>query len=746
MRLISPLSRFVMRAAVEQCRTWQQRGLDIRVAVNLSVHDIQSLDLVEETASLLSTRGVSPDRLCLEITESALLADPWRAREILGRLRALGVRTAIDDFGTGYSSLAYLKDLPLDELKIDRSFVKDMACDPGCRAIVRAVIDLAHDLGLRAIAEGVEDRAIREVLASLGCDMAQGYYFSPPITADDLVDWATRGTNCRLDETARTAVDATRRERSRVRQARLVAEEEFLARKRAEEALRVSEARYRMVVDNVKDVIFQVDSKSCWGFLNPAWEDLTGFTVEETLGQTCLDFVHPDDCEIPRKAFVRVVARTAESCRFELRFRTRGGDFRWVDVFATTTVGDDGRMVGAYGTLSDITDRKQAEERRRSLEQTEKLRALGQMASGVAHDLNQSLGLIAGYGDIAMRALDQQQPDLAAVREALPVITQAALDGGHTVRRLLTFSGGRVAGEAECLDMALILHEVAGLTAPRWRDAAQAEGRRIELCVDAEPNLFIRGRAAELREALTNLVFNAVDAMPAGGKISLAACRSEDHVSVSVTDSGVGMSADIQTRIFEPFFSTKGERGTGLGLAQVFGIVEQHGAEIAVDSTLGRGTAFRLTFAVAVPAELHVDRRVPRPLPGAPRALRILAVDDEPAMGSMIRRILRPDGHMVVTACTGEEALESLAAQPFDVLISDVGMGPRMNGWELAAEVHRRQPGLPVVLATGWGAVIDPADACAKGIYAVLAKPYQPADLQDILAQLQHHDPAKQAA
>jgi signal transduction histidine kinase len=254
-------------------------------------------------------------------------------------------------------------------------------------------------------------------------------------------------------------------------------------------------------------------------------------------------------------------------------------------------------MIGAYGTLSDINDRKQAEEHRQALEQTEKLRALGQMASGVAHDLNQSLGLIAGYGHIAIRALDQQQPDLHAMREALPVITQAAMDGGQTVRRLLTFARGRADGEPERLDIATILHEVAGLTAPRWRDAAQAEGSPIDTRVEAHLGLFICGRAAALREALTNLVFNAVDAMPGGGTITLAARQDGDQVIVTVTDSGIGMSPDVQARIFEPFFSTKGERGTGLGLAQVFGIVEQHKAEIAVDSAPARGTTFRLTFA-----------------------------------------------------------------------------------------------------------------------------------------------------
>jgi CheY-like chemotaxis protein len=358
------------------------------------------------------------------------------------------------------------------------------------------------------------------------------------------------------------------------------------------------------------------------------------------------------------------------------------------------------------------------------------------MASGVAHDLNQTLGLIVGNGHIAMRALDQQQPDLGVVREALPAITQAAVDGGQTVRRLLTFARGRADGEAERLDVASILGEVARLTAPRWRDAAQAEGRPIELRVDARPGLLICGLSAALREALTNLVFNAVDAMPDGGTISMAAQQDGQRVVVTVTDSGVGMSAEIQARIFEPFFSTKGERGTGLGLAQVFGIVEQHDAEIAVDSTPGRGTAFRLTFAAASPAALPLDTRTRKPETETRPHLRILAVDDEPAMGSMLRRLLRPDGHTVVAVTAAEEALQRLETEPFDVVISDVGMGRGMNGWELATEVHRRQPELPFVLATGWGATIDPTEARTKGIHAVLAKPYPPAALHTILGQL----------
>jgi PAS domain S-box-containing protein len=395
---------------------------------------------------------------------------------------------------------------------------------------------------------------------------------------------------------------------------------------------------------------------------------VTGFTSEETLGRACLDFMHPEDHGRSREAFLGVAAGTADSCRFELRFLTKNDGFRWVEVFGKTVLNSEGRIVGVYGTLSDIHDRKQAEEQRRALEQTEKLR--------------------------------------------------------------------RADGEAERLDVASILHEVAGLTAPRWRDGTQAEGRPIEVRVDVGPGLFICGRSADLREALTNLVFNAVDAMPGGGTISLAARQDGERVVVTVTDSGIGMSAEIQTRIFEPFFSTKGERGTGLGLAQLFGIVEQHDAEIAVDSTPGRGTAFRLTFAAASPAALPLDTRTRKPETETRPHLRILAVDDEPAMGSMLRRLLRPDGHTVVAVTAAEEALQRLETEPFDVVISDVGMGRGMNGWELATEVHRRQPELPFVLATGWGATIDPTEARTKGIHAVLAKPYPPAALHTILGQL----------
>jgi CheY-like chemotaxis protein len=211
---------------------------------------------------------------------------------------------------------------------------------------------------------------------------------------------------------------------------------------------------------------------------------------------------------------------------------------------------------------------------------------------------------------------------------------------------------------------------------------------------------------------------------------------SEDgQAIIEVIDSGVGMSAEVQERVFEPFFTTKGERGTGLGLAMVFGIVEQHGGHIKVRSARGEGTTFRIALPlVSAPAQAE--------LPPAPtthlkslRPLRLLVVDDEPMMTRAVARMLKPSGHFVSVAVSGEEALRELAEQRFDVVISDVGMGAGMNGWKLAEAVKRRWPSVRFLLSTGWGASIDSGEARAKGVEAVLAKPYQLADLLRALAR-----------
>jgi CheY-like chemotaxis protein len=204
---------------------------------------------------------------------------------------------------------------------------------------------------------------------------------------------------------------------------------------------------------------------------------------------------------------------------------------------------------------------------------------------------------------------------------------------------------------------------------------------------------------------------------------------------VEIVDSGVGMSAEVQARVFEPFFTTKGEAGTGLGLAMVFGIVEQHGGHIDVRSAPGEGTTFRISFPLVNASTEAEPSRTPHAQSEPLRLLRILAVDDEPMMTKAVVRMLKPSGHLVSVAGSGEEALEILAEQTFDVVVSDMGMGAGMNGWDLADAVKSRWPGVRFLLATGWGATLDPGEARARGVEAVLAKPYHPAELLQALSR-----------
>lgn len=368
-----------------------------------------------------------------------------------------------------------------------------------------------------------------------------------------------------------------------------------------------------------------------------------------------------------------------------------------------------------------------------ALAQAEKLRALGQLAGGVAHDLNQSLALVVGHGDLALDALGTEPLDRHELHHLVETMVRAAMDGGESVKRLLAFAQSRIEGEAEAVDVETLLRDVARLTAPRWRDAAQAEGRPITLMVEAPPGLRVHGWPASLREALTNVVLNAVDSLPRGGAIHLAAAAHAPWVVLEVRDNGVGMPPEVQARCFEPFFTTKGERGSGLGLAQVFRIVEHHGGRVEVDSTPGRGTTVRLWLRGE---EMRAEPRAPAPHQAPAARLAILVADDEPALAQAAARLLAREGHEVAVVHTGEEALRQLAVRRFDLVLSDVGMGAGMNGWDLARAVRQGWPGVAFALLTGWGSAVDPEEARAHGVRGVLSKPYRLQDLRRLVAAL----------
>jgi PAS domain S-box-containing protein len=448
-----------------------------------------------------------------------------------------------------------------------------------------------------------------------------------------------------------------------------------------------------------------------------------GLTSDQLVGRCLTSLYSPPYVDDAVGAAARAFAGETVSTNVA----TDGKVFRLI---TTPLRAASGEVQHVLGVGLDVTEERDRAER---ASRNEKLRALGHLAGGIAHDINQALALVAGYGELAMTALDQNAPGLRDVRDMIGIMSLAAYNGGESVKRLLTFARGHTNEPHQPVDVGSLLHDVEQLTAPRWRATERAEGRSVELHVDAEPGLTIDGSPAELREAITNLIFNALDAMPRGGTIVLSARRDGGRVRIDIADSGVGMTSDVRQRIFEPFFTTKGERGMGLGLAMVFGIVQRHGGQIDVTTTVGQGTIVHLSFpsgqAGAAGSSGDAGEQ-------STRQLRILVVDDEPKLAALAAGMTRRDGHQATTVYSGEEALEHLAAAPFDLVLTDLSMGDGMNGWDLAAAIGHISPGLPVVLTTGWGAAIDEEEARARGVQAVVAKPYHIAEIREVVTRL----------
>ena len=312
--------------------------------------------------------------------------------------------------------------------------------------------------------------------------------------------------------------------------------------------------------------------------------------------------------------------------------------------------------------------------------QQERLRALGEMASGIAHDINNSISPISLYTE----SLLERETGLSdSAREKLKTIEHAIEDVAATVGRMREFYRQREPQLALTrVPMNRLINQVSDLTRARWHDIPMEQGIVIEMKTELSPDLpAIMGVESEIREALTNLIFNAIDAMPNGGTLTLRAYEkakaSNRFVNVEVSDTGIGMDEATRRRCLEPFFTTKGERGTGLGLAMVYGIVQRHGAEIEIDSERGKGATFRIIFAVPETASEPAEDRAPTAI--RLDRMRILLVDDDPLITQSLRDALEADGHIVTAADGGQAGIDAFRAAagngtPFAAVVTDLGM------------------------------------------------------------------------
>ncbi|MBI3872349.1 MAG: response regulator [candidate division Zixibacteria bacterium] len=357
----------------------------------------------------------------------------------------------------------------------------------------------------------------------------------------------------------------------------------------------------------------------------------------------------------------------------------------------------------------------------------EKMRILGEMASGVVHDVNNMLGAILGRAQLA-----SMKTDLEEVRKHLAQIEKIALQGGETVKRLQEFTRHCPRGAMQPTDLNQVVADALDVTRHRWE--AQAHGHGTIYLVDTRPgaNVRIPGIHSELVDAVANMIFNALDAMPDGGRLILETCRDGDLCRLIVADEGMGMTAEQAARVFSPFYTTKGAHGTGLGLAVVSDIVGRHSGQIRVESAPQQGSRFIIEFAAAGGA---IDIPAGDSVFASLASTNVLLVDDDPTILDVIGEALRDAGHRLTSCDNGAAALVAMEKCHFDVIVTDLGM-PGVTGWDIARRARDLSPRPPVIVISGWGAQIDKNQLADCGVDALLAKPFHLDQIRETIARL----------
>ncbi len=616
-----------------------------------------------------------------------------------------------------------------------------------------------------------------------------------------------------------------------------------IERKRSEEALDASEVKYRSVVESLKEVVFQINEFGHWTSLNPAWKEITGFEVKEAVGTLFLEFIHHDDRQRNSHIFLQLVERKLDYCRYETRLLTKDGKIRWVEIYAQLTLNNDGSILGTSGSLTDITERKQAEtqiqklaafprvnpnpvlefdaegaltyfndaaqEMAKALGQahprdilppnasvlarqaltssqkklnqeisfggktiswsffpivgshvihcygvditemqtleaqfrhSQKLESIGQLAAGVAHDFNNILTVIQGYADLLLGRNDGD----AALTAPLKQISNATRRASALTRQLLMFSRKQVL-QPKIVDLNSVLRNLSNmLTRLLGEDIAVETKYAVALpALEADTGM--------LEQVIMNLAVNSRDAMPKGGQLLIAtstvdidAAYAQQHpdsragqtVRLSVTDTGCGMDRKTMERIFEPFFSTKEVgKGTGLGLATVYGIVKQHQGWIEVKSEVGVGT----TFEIYIPATAKGSEAAAE-VAAAPAQMvkgqseTVLLVEDEPILREWVKEVLLGCNYQILEAGNGVEALKAWDEHKgtISLLLTDMVMPEGMTGRDLARQLRTRQPQLKVIYTSGYSSEIMGSDSeFSDGPF--LPKPYSAPQLAQMV-------------
>ncbi|MEW6211723.1 MAG: PAS domain-containing protein, partial [Acidobacteriota bacterium] len=494
-----------------------------------------------------------------------------------------------------------------------------------------------------------------------------------------------------------------------------------LSELRAAEAVAREQRNFLVkLIEHATDAIFALSPDGRFIWFNEQLTALSGYSREELKEGNYQRFLPAREKLKVTRRFLRALRGGAQT--FEMQALSKIGEQRLLLV-TYTPIYDEGRITSVLSIARDITEDRLESER---AAQADKLRALGQLASGVAHNFNNILAAILGHTQLMKRDCRDEHS-----LERLDIIERAAIDGAETVKRIQGFGLHQEGAIAELIDVNQLVHDSTTLTQARWRDDAQARSIRYEVEVDLRSVPLVRGSASELREVFVNIILNALDAMPGGGRLKISTDTIGSTVQIGFADTGKGMSREVREHIFEPFFTTKGADGMGLGLAVSYSIVERHGGKIEVASEQGQGSIFIITLPAAKNVRAEARRRHNLPV----KAADILVIDDDSRVREAMAGMLDAAGHRTHQASSGREALSLLDQRGFDIVFTDLSM-PETDGWAVAEEIRRRWPDVKVVLMTGYAVSPETIDHYNHLVDHVIIKPIRFEDINAALCKV----------
>ena len=466
---------------------------------------------------------------------------------------------------------------------------------------------------------------------------------------------------------------------------------------------------------------------------NDKFAELTGYSPEELLQINFLKLTPPKWQEYELEK-LKYLIKTKKDIKYEKEYIKKDGTIIPIEMNVIGIFNEDKRLIEFIGFIQDISKRKETE---KIITRNQLLKTVGEMASSVAHDFNNSLQVILGNIELLLdiKGIPEQ------TEKHLKTINSAANDAKERVRLLQRLGDKKqIKNEFKFIDLEYLLDEVIIQTRPLWKDQIERKGFEIKINKKYEQNIRIKGNSGELRAVFYNIIKNSIEAMPKGGKITITTSTLSNKISIKIKDNGNGISEEIQSKIFQPFFSTKGFGiGRGLGLSGAFSIIQEHKGSISLYSETNKGTEFTIILPYNE-FEFEEKNKEENPSKKYLKKHRILLVDDEEMLQNLGVRMLNKIGHLTDSVSNGFDALKQLNKNKYDIIITDIGM-PKMNGWQLIEQIKKQINYSPkIIILTGWGGEISKEKIKSYNIDGILEKPVTIQQMKDLISKIMQNN------